>query len=165
MRGRLAILPLTVLLCGCWVTRTEIIGPKDSLRLAGARLTMTENGESLVHTWNDVRAGYLAADGSVLLRFARLQGEVYLVQYQPLKSSIDMPELKKRPPVHMLMHLRLAPPNLIARSCFEDLQETTWLARSYVVETDERRENVGVDTAADLPTDVRLAPVIRALGL
>jgi hypothetical protein len=142
MRGWLAILPLTVFLCGCWVTQTEIVGPKDSLRLAGVRLTMTENGESLVHTWNDARAGYLAADGSVLLRFARLKGEVYLVQYQPLQSTIDVPELKKLPPVYMLMHLRLASPNLVAQSCFGDRQETTWLARSYGVETDERRENV-----------------------
>jgi hypothetical protein len=78
---------------------------------------------------------------SLALRTAK--GEIYLVQYQPLKSSIELPpEIKKLPPVYMLMPARLAPPNVVTQSCFGDRQETTWLARSYGVEIDERRENV-----------------------
>ena len=140
----LAVIAVTVLLAGCWVTETEIVTARDSRPIAGPRLTMPEdNGRRTAYLWNAARSGYIDAQGNLLIRLARLKGDAYIAQIQSLKPPENLPPDLTLPdrPVYMVMVMRLAPPRLVAQTLqCGDSGDMQWMARAYGVEPQPRNE-------------------------
>jgi hypothetical protein len=143
----LALLVLPLSTAGCWFTEREVLRARDSLKLAGPRLTIQQKGGfPAAIPWNDESASYLDPQGRMAVRFARLKGDDYLAQIHVLKSEMA-PGAGANPdrPFYMLMTVTVVPPRLLIQvpMCKMDgaAGEYKAFAAAYGVTADEPRDH------------------------
>jgi hypothetical protein len=129
---------------GCFLTQTEVVTARNSLKLCGRQFVHDDTAarERTVFRWDERRRRYIDGEGRTAVRFARLKGDAYVVQLQALKES----QGEGRPARgaakgYALLQARVAPPRLVVQStgCPGGGADQEWRARGYGLEIDTNR--------------------------
>ena len=129
---------------GCMATLTEVVTLRDAVKLFGDRVVHDDDmaREQTTYTWDETLRGYVDPDREIVVRVARLRGDAYLAQMQPLSAGrggrFGGPPAA---PSYALTLLRVSPPrvHVQAATCHGMRDETPGLARQFgVTYTDGR---------------------------
>ena len=138
------LLPAAALsLAACVGTETEVVSAADSVKLMGSRFVHDDEmaHEQTIYTWNEARRGYLDPEGSGVVRFARLKGDAYIAQMQPLKEpAANGRQTATDGKLYLLGLIRVSAPRVHIQSpkCHGLRDESPWLARGYGLELNNR---------------------------
>ena len=125
-------------LSGCLATVTEVVTLRDAVKLFGDRVVHDDTmaREQTTYTWDETLRGYVDPDRAIVVRVARLRGDAYLAQMQPLPGGRAGPVGgPPAAPSYALSLLRVSPPrvHVQAASCHGLRDETPRLARQFGV--------------------------------